>query len=181
MKTLFLIIMSLAVVKGEKILYDFSAIPTSGKWYVVNDDVMGGVSDSYIQFNSDSTATFSGNLSGENYGGFASIRSQLENSTSDNFKGVIIKVRGDGNFYNLRFRTNQNFDGYAYQAIFQTEKDVWKEFKIPFRDFKATFRGRTLNDKPALDSENIKQIGFLIADKQFGEFTMDIDWIKFYY
>ena len=80
----------------------------------------------------------------------------------------------------MRFRTDDSFDGYVYQSKFDTKADEWMEIKIPFSDFKPTFRGYTLSDKPALKSKNIEQLGFLIADKQFGKFELNIDWVKFY-
>lgn len=168
------------MVKGESILFDFNSKDTSGNWYLVNDDVMGGVSKSTMIINKDGIATFSGLLSPDNNGGFASVRASIANRNETKFQGVIIRVKGDGNIYNIRFRTNNNFDGYAYQAKIQTKRNSWEEFKIPFSDFKPTYRGRMLSNKPALESKNIEQIGLLIADKQFGKFTVDIDWIKFY-
>ena len=71
-------------------------------------------------------------------------------------------------------------DGFSYQAKFETESGEWKEYKIPFSEFKPTYRGNTLSDKPKLESKDIKQIGILIADKQFGNFELNIDWIKLY-
>jgi len=180
MKTLILIALTLFMVKGEHVIYDFNSNETSGKWYIVNDGVMGGVSESNIVTNTDGTATFSGVLSPDNNGGFASVRSLVEDKLDDSFKGVTVRVMGDGNKYMIRFRTSNSFDGYAYQARIQTEANEWKEFKIPFNEFKPTFRGYMLDNKPDLQSENILQIGLMIADKQFGEFTVDIDWIKFY-
>ena len=96
------------------------------------------------------------------------------------YKGVKLKVRGDGKRYNIRFRTNRNFDGYAYQTKIQTKKDEWIEFDLLFSDFKPTWRGYTLKNKPELRSEDIAQIGILIADKQTGSFEIQMDWIKFY-
>lgn len=180
MKTLFLISITLIMVKGESMLFDFNSKDTSGNWYLVNDDVMGGVSKSSMIVNKDGIATFSGLLSPENNGGFASVRASIAKNDEPKFQGLIIRVKGDGNIYSIRFRTNNNFDGYAYQARIQTKENSWEEFKIPFSDFKPTYRGRLLSNKPALESENIEQIGLLIADKQFGQFTVDIDWIKFY-
>lgn len=172
--------MTAMMVQGEAILFDFDSNQTTGKWYLVNDDVMGGISKSNMEVSKDGVATFSGKLSPENNGGFASVRAAIEVDKESKFKGVIIRVKGDGNIYNVRFRTNNKFDGYAYQAKFKTEKNSWKEYKIPFSDFNPTFRGQMLSNKPALESKNIVQIGILIADKQFGNFTMGVDWIKFY-
>jgi hypothetical protein len=179
MKIINLILMTI-MMNGGMVLFDFNTEETSGKWYVVNDDVMGGISESLIKLNDNGTATFSGNLSLENNGGFASVRSPIGINLENNFKGVVIRLKGDGNIYSIRFRTNSNFDGYAYQAKIQTNNNNWEEYSISFKDFKPTFRGYELSNKPDLESKNIVQLSILIADKQFGDFSVDIDWIKFY-
>ena len=168
------------IVNGDSVLIDFNSAETSGSWYTVNDDVMGGISKSNMTLNDGGTATFRGQLSLENNGGFASIRSRINAGNESDFKGVILRLKGDGNIYSIRFRTNQNFDGFAYQAKIETEKDQWIEFKVPFKDFTPTYRGYTLKDKPALESKDIVQIGILIADNQSGNFEIDMDWVKFY-
>jgi len=175
---IFLTVMRL-IMNGETVIFNFNSPSTSGEWVTVNDVVMGGVSDSKFEINDDSTATFSGTVSPDNNGGFASARASLKKEFKD-YQGVVIRVRGDGNIYSLRFRTDKNFDGISYQAKFKTDSGEWKEYKIPLSDFKPTFRGNTLSNKPQLESKNIKQIGVLIADKQFGKFELFIDWINFY-
>ena len=175
---IFLTIMSL-IMNGETVIFNFNSPADSDKWTTVNDVVMGGVSDSKFLINSDSTATFSGTVSPDNNGGFASVRTSLKNDFKD-YEGAVIRVKGDGKIYSLRFRTDINFDGISYQAKFKTISGEWKEYKIPFSDFKPTYRGNTLSDKPNLESKDIKQIGILIAGKQFGKFELNIDWIKFY-
>jgi hypothetical protein len=174
----FLTVMGL-IMNSETVIFNFDSPETSGEWTTVNDVVMGGVSNSQFEINSDSTATFSGTVLPDNNGGFASARASLKNEFKD-FEEALIRVKGDGNIYSLRFRTDNNFDGISYQAKFKTEAGEWKEFKIPLNEFKPTFRGRTLSNKPELESKNIKQIGILIADKQFGKFELIIDWIKLY-
>lgn len=165
---------------GEKVIFDFSSEKTAGKWRIVNDVVMGGVSKSNMSLNEAGFANFSGTLSPDNNGGFASVRANLDEKGLNDYLGVIIKAKGDGNIYNLRFRTNQNYDGVAYQAKFKSDKNEWKEIKIPFEDFQPTFRGRFVANQPKLESENIQQIGILIADEQWGEFEMDVKWIKLF-
>ena len=165
---------------GEKQIFDFSSNKTAGEWRIINDVVMGGVSKSSMKLGTDGTAKFSGILSADNNGGFASVRSYVENVDLDDFTGVIIRTKGDGKIYNLRFRTDEDYDGVSYQAKFKSENEEWTENKIPFKDFVPTFRGRTVPNTPELDSKNIKQFGILIADKQFGEFELDVQWIKFY-
>ncbi len=173
-------ILSGLIMNGEKIIFDFSSEETAGKWRIVNDVVMGGVSKSNMTLSEDGSAKFSGTLSPDNNGGFASIRAYIEGNELNDYSGVIIKAKGDGNIYNLRFRTDQNYDGVSYQAKFKSDKEKWIEFKIPFKEFKPTFRGRLVPNQPELKSENIRQTGILIADEQWGEFEMDVQWIKFY-
>ena len=165
---------------SEKQIFEFSSVETSGKWQIINDVVMGGVSESGLTFNENGSARFAGTLSPDNNGGFASVRANVEEKNLNEFDGVIIKAKGDGNIYNLRFRTNENYDGVSYQAKFKSTSEEWKEFRIPFQEFKATFRGRIVPNQPELKSENIRQIGILIADNQFGDFELDVKWIKFY-
>jgi monofunctional biosynthetic peptidoglycan transglycosylase len=179
-KILFLMIMGMFITNENSVLFDFNTEATSGAWSVVNDVVMGGLSQSNMILNNNGTATFRGSVSLENNGGFASVRADVNNIDGINYLGVKVFVKGDGKIYNLRFRTSNNFDGYAYQAKIETEKDIWKEFIIPFENFIPTYRGYTVSNKPALESKNITQIGILIADKQKGDFELLIDWIKLY-
>jgi monofunctional biosynthetic peptidoglycan transglycosylase len=152
----------------------------SGEWRIVNDAVMGGLSRSSFELVEGGYALFSGSVRPENNGGFASVRTTIDDMDLSNYDGAMLRIKGDGNLYNLRFRTNRNFDGVSYQAKFESEKNNWNEVKIPFSEFIPTFRGRRVPDQPPLDPADIMQMGILIADKQFGEFEIIIDWIKFY-
>jgi len=168
------------IMNGEKLIFDFSSVETAGKWRTIDDVVMGGVSKSNMVLTKDGFANFSGTLSPENNGGFASVRTNIEETELNNYTGVIIRAKGDGNVYSLRFRTDQNYDGVSYQAKFKSDENEWVEFKIPFKDFEPTFRGRLVPNQPDLKSKNIRQIGILIADEQWGKFELDVKWIKFY-
>jgi monofunctional biosynthetic peptidoglycan transglycosylase len=57
-----------------KIVFDFSTASHAAGWQIVNDAVMGGVSDGEFRL-AKGVAIFSGNISLENNGGFASVRS----------------------------------------------------------------------------------------------------------
>lgn len=160
-------------------LFDFGNPKTSGQWFTSNDDAMGGVSESSIVPCADGFCRFSGNVSLEYYGGYASVRSKpLERSLED-YSGVIFLVRGDGKKY--RFVTSDNFfEGISHQAEFQTVNNTWQEFKMAFDHFKATLRGDVLLGVPPLSSGIIRQFGILISDGQQGPFQLDIRWIRAY-
>jgi NADH dehydrogenase [ubiquinone] 1 alpha subcomplex assembly factor 1 len=149
----------------------------SGKWndwMVVNDSVMGGISQSRPEITNRDTLVFTGNVSLENNGGFASIRHVAEPFDLGRGEGVLLRVKGDGKKYQLRVRTSDGFDGMAYKTDFQTVKGEWQEFRFPWNVFTATYRGRLIENAPALEAINIRQIGFLISDKQAGSFVLEI-------
>lgn len=149
-------------------------------WANVDDVVMGGVSDSAMRLNPDGGATFSGNLSLENSGGFASVRTVLSRRNYSGFDGFRIRVKGDGKRYSFRARNDDRFDGVVYKFDFETVPGEWMEIDLPFAGFIPTFRGRTLDDVPPLDSANIAQIGLLISNRQAGEFRLEVDRIEAY-
>ena len=161
----------------KKNLIDFSDSDDSG-WSVINDGVMGGVSRSNIQRTDQGTGIFSGILSLENNGGFASVRAQVGRHDLSSYAGLEIRVRGDGRTYQLRIRNDNRFDGIAYRAFFDTRDGEWITETIPFEEFLPTFRGRILKDVPSLDRSRINQIGFLIADKKPGSFSLEIDFVR---
>ena len=160
-------------------LFDFKKSNEIERWLVVNDGVMGGVSESQIKWNEkNETLIFSGNVSLENYGGFASIRTYPQKFEVKKFSKIKLRVKGDGKNYKFRLRASNQFDGIAYSQNFTTKKDAWTELTLNMSDFKATFRGRIFSDYPEFQPKDLQQIGILIADKQVGQFNLEIDWIK---
>jgi len=152
-------------------IIDFQQTQELDNWVIVNDTVMGGRSNSRLNIN-DSYLSFSGILSLENNGGFASIR-RVDNSKawlSD--KPIQIKVKGDGREYQLRFRTNQRVDDVNYVVSFKTKADEASVFQFNQSDFVPQYRGHIVRDAPALDFANIEQVGFLLGDGNPGEFML---------
>lgn len=159
-------------------LVDFSS-GVAG-WRSVDDVVMGGVSRSGLRASEDGTALFTGELSLENNGGFASVRTGLPPTDLSGWSGLAIRVRGDGNLYRLRLRTDGRYDGIAYQATFATRAGVWREVELPFATFAPTFRGRRPAGAPPLDPSRLRQVGLMIAEKQAGGFALEVAWIRPY-
>ena len=101
-------------------LYDFREPRTSGGWMIVNDGVMGGVSESHISLSSDGKLLFQGKVSLNFGGGFASVRSVFRNLNAENYDGIPILVKGDGQTYQLRLRQREEFDEVAFFQHFET-------------------------------------------------------------
>ena len=144
-------------------------------WNIVNDGVMGGISQSSIYLNEANNIKFVGNVSLENNGGFASCRmgyngSQLKGSTK-----FLLRVKGDGNIYKLRFRMNGSYANYS--ADFSTSKDEWIDIEIPIEDFKPYYFGRKIR-APRFKIHKINSIGILISDKQSGSFSLEVEHLK---
>jgi NADH dehydrogenase [ubiquinone] 1 alpha subcomplex assembly factor 1 len=162
----------------NKTLFDFQAAAHSPAWEVVNDDVMGGVSNSQFQVLTTGCAVFSGTVRLENNGGFASVRSAPIRANLTGLAAFVLRVRGDGRRYKFSARTGAGFDTPLYQCSFTTKQGEWEEHRLAFSDFVPTFRGRVLSGEPPLDPAKVMSIGFLIADQQAGSFRLEIAWIK---
>ena len=163
---------------SEKILFDFQAATNSAAWQVVNDDVMGGLSTSAFRVTTNGTALFTGRVSLENNGGFASVRSVPAQHDLGGCDSFVVRVRGDGRSYKFTVRMDRSFDSAVHQCVFTTKKGVWEEHHLSFKEFVPTFRGRVLPDEPPLDPAKVTSVGFMISDKQAGVFQLEVAWVK---
>ena len=161
---------------ADKILFDFQTATNTAAWQVVNDDVMGGMSTSSLRL-TNGAAIFQGEVSLENDGGFASVRSLPARYDLAGCDTFVIRVRGDGRRYKFTARTDRSFDSAIYQTVFTTKKGEWEEHRLPLKQFVPTFRGRVLSSEPPLDPARVTSVGFLIADKQDGPFRLEIAWV----
>lgn len=164
----------------ETTLFDFGNPSQMESWMIVNDGVMGGLSQSQMQLTNNNTAVFRGQVSLENNGGFASVRTMPQSYNTTGYTGLRMRVKGDGRDYQLRLRTSNRFDGASYGYKFATKRDEWTVVEIPFAQTVSTFRGRVLTDYPALDAAQLRQVGFLIGNKIAEPFRLEVDWIKAY-
>ena len=145
-------------------------------WRSVNDGVMGGVSSGRM-VKAEDALRFEGGLSLENNGGFASVRRQVDQDLSGSAI-VRVQVRGDGRKYQFRIRHSGGFDGVSWRAEFTSSSD-WQTLDLPLDEFKPVFRGRGVPSAGPVVPSNIRQVGFMLADKQPGPFALDIRSIEF--
>ena len=153
-------------------LLDTNGKTSKIKWNIVNDTVMGGRSSSRWSKNS-SALSFEGFLSLENNGGFASVRHDLDNINLSSTDGIFIKVKGDGRKYQFRIRS-QASRWANYSQEFKTKKDIVQSFFLPYKDFKPSWRGRSVRNVPTLTGKDVRGIGFLLGDKVQGKFKLEI-------
>jgi monofunctional biosynthetic peptidoglycan transglycosylase len=163
---------------SQKSLLDFNSPIAVKEWRIVNDGVMGGLSKSQMIITERSTAIFQGYISLKNNGGFASIRTVPKAYELSNYDGLTLRIKGDGKKYQVRLRTDDKFDGISYKESFKTIPDKWITVTLYFKIFVPSYHGRVVTDAPILTPKKIRQIGFLIADKQAGPFHLEIDWVR---
>ena len=161
---------------SSNIILDFTE-KTTDRWQAVDDRIMGGCSQSHPEYIDGIGLRFTGNVSLENNGGFASIRSVPGRYDLTQYSGLKLRLRGDGKSYKLSLRTDLFFDGISYLSTFATEKDTWQEVCLPFAAFTPTHHGIELSTVAPLDTGNITSFGLFISGRQAGPFQLDIAWI----
>ena len=149
-------------------------------WRIVNDGVMGGISQSKMEITEEGFGQFSGNVSLEYNGGFASCRATVAQIDLSGTEGIEIQIKGDGQIYDFRVWVTGRYSRVSYKASFRAEEGEWQTVKLPWNTFRPSFRGRILSDVPPIATGNIREIGFLIAEKQAGPFELKINQISGY-
>jgi uncharacterized protein YbjT (DUF2867 family) len=177
----------------EKLIFDFTHPSTELKniWGAIDDVVMGGVSASNIQLLED-TALFAGNVSTANSGGFASIRTKNFEPPFNlsSYKGVELRLKGDGQRYKIFLRTDAAWDGVGYSYSFDTVANTWIDVRVPFADLIPVFRAKTVKDAPSIDSSQIRSFQLMLSKFEYdnalnlkfspGGFTLEVKSIKAY-
>ncbi|WP_372305934.1 CIA30 family protein [Vibrio sp. 10N.286.52.C3] len=158
-------------------MIDFIQPNEHKNWTATNDDVMGGISTGELIY-LDDMSRFRGELSLENNGGFSSVKRSIESPAHEIDSAELVFV-GDGRTYQLRFTTSKDGNRIQYKHDFDTIKGEQFSKVFHFNDFQAVFRGRLLSDAPELKAQDIKQIGFLIADKEPSPFELDLIQLHF--
>lgn len=173
-------------------IFDFTHpnVDLQATWGAVDDVVMGGVSESGIRLRAGS-AVFSGHVSIENSGGFASVRTRnfAPILNLSHYQGIELKVKGDGQRYKLFLRTEEKWDGVGYAHSFDTIANEWMTIQVPFKDLVPIFRAKTVSDAP-LDTTQVCSFQLMLSKFEYdralnprfipGLFSLEIESIAAY-
>jgi NADH dehydrogenase [ubiquinone] 1 alpha subcomplex assembly factor 1 len=160
----------------NRLVIDFLDPAQTLRWTPVNDRVMGGVSTSQATATAEGM-DFSGLVSLDNNGGFASIRALPSEYCLAGAIALVLRVRGDGRTYKFGIRTDDAYDGVQYQIRFATQIGEWQDIRLPINEFQPSFRGSKVQ-APALDLARIRVFGLLISDRQCGPFRLVVESIQ---
>jgi len=162
----------------DDVLVDFGKPDMQGRWWIVNDGVMGGISKSELVYSGEGTAIFRGYVSIENNGGFASTRTEPKPlGVSNNHTGFQLRVRGDGKAYQFRVEARTQWGDVTYRYRFVTRAGEWMTIEVPFKQLQPVWRGRILNNAPPASPRAMRQLGFMISDGQEGPFQFEFERI----
>jgi hypothetical protein len=159
---------------SNTMLFDFSKESNISSWRVVDDAVMGGVSQGNFKLNEKGNGLYSGKVSLENSGGFSSLRYRFDQVDVSKFSKVILRLKGDGKKYQFRIKKEYS-NYYSYVSVFETSGN-WQLVEIQLSKMYPTFRGRKL-DIDNFSSNSIEEIAILIGNKKEQLFQLEIDKI----
>ncbi|MEO1006426.1 MAG: CIA30 family protein, partial [Cyanobacteria bacterium J06638_38] len=156
-----------------------------------DDVVMGGVSQSNIRLGSD-RAFFSGIVSTDNNGGFASVRTRNFEQPLDlaDYEGIEIRVVGDGKRYKFITRCEGKWDGIGYCYSFDTIYNFPTTIRIPFKDLIPVFRAKTVTEASQFDAAKVYSLQLMLSKFEYdgelnpkfepGAFQLEVEYIKAY-
>ncbi len=156
------------------LLFHFDHSCDLSHWRIVNDSVMGGVSNSSIICNTDGKGLFTGTISLENNGGFCAVKYTFDSLSLQDPKSFSVRLKGDGKVYQFRVK-NKISEAHSYVFAFETTTD-WQTINIPISELKPAFRGQKLN-LPQYNGEKLEEITFLIGNKKNETFELAIESI----
>ncbi|MEA1989334.1 MAG: CIA30 family protein [Pseudomonadota bacterium] len=136
-------------------------------WQFVSDQVMGGVSQGQVTFESNQESPchcLSGLVSLENNGGFLQMQLTNLNQLGINFsdyQGVYLEVKGNNRAYNLHIRTSQLWLPWQSFRVTFDVAEQWQRLFIPFSQFSPY---KTL---VSLQPNKIKRLGILAIGEAF--------------
>ncbi|MGV6832219.1 MAG: CIA30 family protein [bacterium] len=172
---LFLFLVFMSVPQQEITIYNSSNTDSINNWMVVDDGVMGGLSQGNISLSDEGHAVFSGFVTTENNGGFSSIRYAFKEFDVNDHTYLVLRVKGDGSKYQCRLKDDY-YQRYTYVSSFETTGE-WQTIKLPLAEFYPYFRGYVL-DMPNFPKKTLAQIGILIGNKRKEKFHLEIESIS---
>ena len=155
---------------------DFGTTKNTQNWIVVVDGVMGGLSTGKIDW-TDNSISFSGTVSLENNGGFASIRSPYQSFDLSPFNTVAIRFRAKGQSFAITLAKDSRYYMPYYRKNIYPESEDWQVLEFPISDFGVYRLGR--RSEGEITAEGLSQVirlGVITNDKQPGAFEIEIDY-----
>eukprot|EP01134_Creolimax_fragrantissima_P008279 CFRG8279T1 len=183
------------LVAGKHTRYSMFSFRTDNdlaKWVVTSDNSLGGYSTAILLPSKRNSVVFSGVLSTKvpqhlKRSGYCAMRSKIlpdknalfkirGNYDLSDYDSLEIRFRGDGRAYAVNIQTDGLQEQDLYQTFIYTKGGPeWETLRLPLRDFALTYRGFMQNHQTTLNAANIRTVGFLLADRLDGPFSLEVE------
>ena len=168
----YFIILSLMLnLQEPQTIFEFKSNRNLEDWQVIDDTVMGGVSNGLLRLDGEGNGVFKGDVSIENNGGFSSIQLSMESIKVNSENSIKLIVKGDGSSFQFRIK-NSKYDRHSYVVNFKTS-GKWENILIPMNEMTPRFRGYKMSF-PNFNKSKIESIGFLKSSKKNTSFKLQI-------
>ncbi len=148
-------------------------------WFVVLDGVMGGLSTGELQV-TENSFILSGEVSLENNGGFASLRTPYATFNLSDYHTVTIRYRSTGQDFAFTLNKYRRFWYPNYKTNLPITNGEWAKVTYTLRDFGKYRLGRKMQGTPDTDDlAKIIRLGFISNTKQATSYTFEVDFIQF--
>ena len=175
------------------VIFDFSqpSLDLEQTWGALDDVVMGGVSASSLR-SQPGSALFTGYVSTDNSGGFASVRTRNFEPSLDvsNYSGFELRVNGDGQRYKFLVRDEDSWDSVAFAGSFDTVANEWISIRFPFAELVPVFRAKTVSNGRPLNAARVRSLQLMLSKFEYdgalnprfaaGEFRLNVGAIAVY-
>lgn len=148
-------------------------------WQALHDQVMGGRSQGTAQPHDargeePAHVLFSGQISRDNGGGFASFRLRLPQAEPmGTAQTAWLRLCGDGGPFKLCLHRQSDWDGVQWQADFLAPSQ-WTALALPLAMFEPRRRGRAMNERPLAGTDTLLQIGLMTVRPEPGPFWLAV-------
>ena len=158
--------------------FDFGKDKSGEDWWVINDGVMGGLSKGRAEMK-DNSLFFSGTISLENNGGFTSFRAPYKRMNLSGYTTMEVKYKSTGRTCAISLDQSTRF-WLPNHKLNLPLSDKWNTISIPLTELNEFRMGRKTGRTMSLEkAASIIRIGIITDSKDPGEFTFEIDYIKF--
>lgn len=148
-------------------------------WFVLNDDVMGGVSTGEIYL-TDTTLVFEGNVSTDQNGGFVSIRSPTGEYDLSQYSQVEFRYKSEGHTFSMILADKMMWYLPEFMHEVMSESDEWTTQVTSLYDFRqytmSSETGVSMSEEMLADMIRLEIRNSTFTD---GLFRLEIDYLEF--
>ncbi|MEL6720110.1 MAG: CIA30 family protein, partial [Bacteroidota bacterium] len=150
MQIFIFVLMSLLTTSNKPLQIDFGQKKDGQDWRVIDDGVMGGLSEGRVNFEKDAVS-YKGEVSLENNGGFSSFRSPYQDFYLSNYEKVVIRLKSKGQVLALTMSMDRRWYMPYFKQQIQVESEDWEVVELSLSEFSAYRIGQKLDRKFSTD------------------------------